>query len=296
MQMGTANPHSHADRGLDLTHSVVLSEEAELASPALSSDLKGKARAMEDDRGPFSDPVYPTNSSSKRRSVKPMATFPIVTPGRAPSIRRTPAGMPSIIATDADAPSTEPNDTRGSGASANVNPFLSSNEIAAPTNVTQVVMDSIHEEKEKDGSLLSPTQRYVFTRKGSSDTMMTTASLVRVRQPANSSRMSISKFLEIGLENEEEDRDRSVSSNGEARRFTGEDDSGRSRHRRIRSQILGEDEYEYGTRSRAESEAQEDRQRLSEGNGRQPWWTEWICGCGRVVDEDNEQTGKTGPE
>lgn len=38
--------------------------------------------------------------------------------------------------------------------------------------------------------------------------------------------------------------------------------------------------------------AEEDRRIIREGRGRQTWWTEWLCGCGRVIDDDNEQVSK----
>lgn len=269
--------HSYSGRGIELSQSNDGAVDDAVASPASNPpyvDRKGKGRARDgDDRSPFSDvPNTSPTTASKRRSLKPTASHPIVTPGRAPSIRRTPAGMPSIVATDVDAPGA-PHSHRPE----NANPFLSSNE-AASSNGGNYPLDSIREGDTDEALTKSPTaanQHPPFARRGTSETVTTLGSKgTTVRPPSAASRMSMSKFREIGLDNDDD-----------ASGIQGYEDSehgGQDAHSRARQ--------------RAAREAEEDRQRIKEGNGRQPWWTEWICGCGRVVDEDNEQTGKTGPE
>ncbi|PWN27716.1 hypothetical protein BDZ90DRAFT_170193 [Jaminaea rosea] len=320
------------------------------AAMATGADRKGKARALDHEDGeggdmgsPFSDPSEGRRGSAgaddaaaavaRRRSVKPTATRPIVTPGRAPSIRRTPAGTPSIIvATDVDASkganeasssSASPSSAGGAGPT---NPFLTSNE-AASANGGNYPLTAISEtdQDEDDGAETTGSSSRTpktsssgatarpppFARSATSDTISTVTTL----QPSSSSRMSMSKFREIGLDDEE-----GSDASDDEYEARGGDSEERRRRRQIKSQVLEEDDVppvsslSYGGGDRqsispaqrarsqrrrdieAEREAEEDRQRIREGKGRQPWWTEWICGCGRVVDEDNEQTGKTGPE
>ncbi|CAO1630168.1 unnamed protein product [Parajaminaea phylloscopi] len=305
----SVNRHSYAGRGLDWISSAQRAdEESEAASASSNSSRKGKARALDDGSGgPFSDANGSASQGARQSPVKPTPTRPIVTPGNAPSIRRTPAGMPSIIATDADTNYDGFGATKTRGGHASRNPFLSTSEASAAEAGHQA-LDAIRETREGDGEQDSPTstsvststyQKPAFHRKGTSDTITTFASTTTTRQPGSSSRMSMSKFREIGLEEDSSDGDAvgGASLRSEGRGINDVGEHGYPRHHgSLRSQMLGDADNGSDARERAAAAAEEERQRIRDGNGRQPWWTEWICGCGHAVDEDNEQTGKTGPE
>lgn len=388
-------------RGIDFA-TTMSPDAVDPAGTSPHKDRKGKGKATDDDEGqqdrsPFSDPSETFPSPRRRSYVKPSALRPIVTPGRAPSIRRTPAGTPSIVATDADAA----NGSMGAAARGSPeNPFLSSNE-AASANGGHYPLSAINEadgdEKSTitgnstadggtprtssirpSGSQRRETSETIQTartprKQGSNDSDAATTSPTTSMADKRLSRMSTSsKFREIGLDDDEDEDDYNSGGPDGARRSSGYDQEEADRRRRIKSRALqGEDddddigydgkrrsssrykdEYSptsptsptsakaYGRISRmlnpmspssgptssparhpadshaeqqrqkrlqrqkhddeenarAEAEAEEDRRRIREGRGRQPWWTEWLCGCGRVFDEDNEQTGKTGPE
>lgn len=267
-----------------------------------SRSSKGKGRALDEGNGtweartpngqgleqsPFADP---SDVSQKRRSLKPTATRPIVTPGRAPSIRRTPANTPQIIATDVDAQNQDRKQqhrlsSRGGAASAAENPFLSASEAVQAAENGGHYRPRTHEVIEEDERDIGMPS---MTRATTSDSLSSTTSTITNRQP--SARYSMSKFREVGLDGDEGEEDENVPA------------SELERRRQLKRVMTGDDDasvrgYPRGARyDRRDREAEEDRRRVREGKGRQPWWTEWLCGCGRVVDDDNEQTGKTGPE
>ncbi|CAO1617420.1 unnamed protein product [Sympodiomycopsis kandeliae] len=235
---------------------------------------RGTGRA---DQSPFADPSeFPRQSaSSKRASLKPSASRPIVTPGRAPSIRRTPTNTPQIIATDVDAQQEKRNSRRHRDGQ---NPFLSASEAAVEAAEKGGHYNNHFNDHESDIGLPS------MNRTTTSDSLNSLSSTSTIQQPK---RMSMSKFREVGLDLSEGEEESTLSSNEIQRR------------RELKRTITRngqESDSEDDERDHRSREANEDRMKIKQGKGRQPWWTEWICGCGRVIDDDNEQTGKTGPE
>lgn len=248
---------------------------------------KGKGRALDHAQSPFADPSESSPQQQKRRSLKPTASRPIVTPGRAPSIRRTPADTPQIIATDVDAQQQQSDRqqrrfSRNGTPLAAENPFLSASEAVQAAEKGGHYRPRTHEaiqEDERDIGMPSMTRATTW------ESVSSTTSAATTTQP--SARYSMSKFREVGLDVSEGEEEESVPAPELERRrqlkrvMTGDDESSTTRS---------------GRYDRRHQEAEEDRRRVREGKGRQPWWTEWLCGCGRVIDDDNEQTGKTGPE
>lgn len=150
------------------------SQDDNVYSSSTSSDRKGKARELSD---PFRDP---SNASSPHHT-KPSARRPIVTPGRAPTIkhladrRRGPSeGMPAIIATDADE-EKEAQATLARFQSLEDNPFQTPSEKAAE-------------------------KRYTMQKSNSSYTIGSTVDAV----DANKRKSTASRFNEIGLDDGEE--------------------------------------------------------------------------------------------
>ncbi|KAL9937319.1 hypothetical protein V8E36_003728 [Tilletia maclaganii] len=84
-----------------------------------------------------------------------------------------------------------------------------------------------------------------------------------------------SRFNEVGLDDEEEEAGREEDADAAAARAT------TARRRRAAA-------------AAAAAQRQEEEEQMRAG--RQPWWTEWLCGCGRhAADEDEQQYGKTNP-
>lgn len=356
-QNGSSLRHSTvaAGRGIQMIDTALSNDFGGAASPAgsdsssVARDRKGKGRAY--DSAP--DPWSPLSASAqrqaaseahssvgngsgrsspveRRRSVKPTASRPIVTPGRDPSVRRTSANTPSIIAIDADGNPVHKN-SRSKRLSAADNPFLSSSEqqqqqlqlqqeVASqdggfPMKTTVRSHDTIPEVEDDGSTVGGGSKKTSLRRRDTSDTIQQRHTLT-TSGDANRASMSSSKFREIGLNDDDQVEDEDNLDPEEA-----------ERRRRLRNSIIEDGETSgdggyhspssptsfrsastryglaphhsdmiRGSRSQRERQAEEDRRVIGEGRGRQPWWTEWLCGCGRVVDDDNEQTGKTGPE
>lgn len=151
-----------------------LGQDENVYSSSISSARKGKARELSD---PFRDP---SNAPSTHRT-KPSARHPIVTPGRAPTIRhladrkRGPSeGMPAIIATDADE-EKEAQATLARFQSLEDDPFQTPSEKAAE-------------------------KRYTMQKSNSSYTIGSTVDTT----DANKRKSTASRFNEIGLDDGEE--------------------------------------------------------------------------------------------
>ncbi|PWN33399.1 uncharacterized protein FA14DRAFT_156096 [Meira miltonrushii] len=149
-------------------------QDENMYSSSISSSRKGKARELSD---PFRDP---SNAPSPHR-IKPSARHPIVTPGRAPTMRhladrkRMPSeGMPAIIATDADE-EKEAQATLARFQSLEDDPFQTPTEKAAE-------------------------KRYTMQKSNSSYTIGSTVDTT----DANKRKSTASRFNEIGLDDGEE--------------------------------------------------------------------------------------------
>ncbi|UZJ56841.1 hypothetical protein CBS101457_006161 [Exobasidium rhododendri] len=204
---------------------------------------KGKGR---DASNPFQDPsskeASTETSFQQRQSPKPTPRKPIVTPGKAATIRhraienaRKTGGsgrMPSIVATDAD------------------------EDAEAIRHLQNLVIDPFQSEaeaREHDG--YTSAKKQTLLEGDRSDTDAASAGLPPLRQSFSSS-----KFNEIGLDDDVNSLYGASSHNP--------DPAGRA--------------------SRVES-PQNDQVRKT-------WWSEWLCGCGNVDEEEGEQSGRTCPE
>ncbi|PWN53707.1 hypothetical protein IE53DRAFT_121885 [Violaceomyces palustris] len=237
---------------------------------------KGKARQLRD---PFRDPSEngygnrspESNFSSPGRGGRPTPTAlrPIVTVGRASSIQRRAMEnnsnrngpskgrkvLPSIVATD-----TELETQRGSSKE---NPFVSNEErgsSARPEMSTSSTYGSIPQARRSSG-MASTTlhegeeEGYYDNPIDKSDNGDLAESGIPLGRPSTSS----SKFREIINDDEEDDW---ATTNRNAL-----DDPKKSS--KAARDALGRPK-------------------------RKPWWTEWLCGCGGGLD-DEEQAGRTNP-
>lgn len=242
--------------------------------------------------------------------MKPSASRPIVTPGRAASLRRPATQTPQIVVASDEANSVNAN-----------NPFMTRGEVAAATaagiaaamenGIALRQVNGVIPEGDEDEDQYS-TDRPASERRQTSETVRTATSNLTARPRTNgdagpagnaegeedearSKRFSTSsKFREIGLDSRND-----LSTIGQRRdsRHDDYDDEDGSRSLSRPYSMTSPADYaaglERGGRRRREEEmAEEDRRIIREGRGRQTWWTEWLCGCGRVIDDDNEQVSK----
>ncbi|PWN21472.1 hypothetical protein BCV69DRAFT_171144 [Microstroma glucosiphilum] len=241
--------------------------------------------------------------------MKPSASRPIVTPGRAASLRRPAPQTPKIIVASGETNATDAN-----------NPFMTRGEVAAATaagiaaakenGIALRQVNGVIPEGDEDEDPYS-TDKPPSERRHTSETVRTATSNLTARprpngdadatrnteeeEEARSKRFSTSsKFREIGLDSTDD-----LSTIGQ-RRDSRHDDYGDydvsrslSRPYSMTSPADYAARLERGGRTRREEElAEEDRRIIREGRGRQTWWTEWLCGCGRVIDDDNEQVSR----
>lgn len=218
-----------------------------------SAKLKGKSRELSD---PFQDPVQDSTARSK-----PTPRKPIVTPGRAPTIRHRAqekvrsqgdgAQMPAIVAVDVDE-EQEAQAALDRFRRLEDDPFQSASERAEERN------------------------RYTMKKSNSSYTIGSTIEDGSTDGAVPKRKSTSSRFNEIGLDDGED-----------ATGWPGDDD-GHSPNdttprpsRRSQSPATGDE-----TRSAS----------IRDPPPRGPWWTEWLCGCGTPTDADLEQSGRTMPE
>ncbi|EPQ27674.1 uncharacterized protein PFL1_04812 [Pseudozyma flocculosa PF-1] len=247
---------------------------------------KGKGRA----RNPFEDPaeaaddIYRSPASSAALASKkptPTAARPIVTVGRASSIQRRTieAGMmgrtegkrrmPSIVATDTEASIAEGDEASGAGAGAN--PFASAEDGGGGISTT------LHQgglDEEVAMELNGRRRQYAMTAPAPYDGVQDDAGgdvgagSMDVKLSNQPSRVSTSssKFREMG-----------ITAGGDDWMETVEAADQRARGKR-------------------ERERARDRERLRQRDQTESrsWWTDWLCGC-RRADDDEEQAGRTNP-
>lgn len=231
---------------------------------------KGKDRAPSDSN-PFNDSSSSSENTvtERSRSLKPTARKPIVTPGRAPTIRhravenaRRSGGtgrMPSIVATDTDQEEAENNRLQRATSS---NPFSDAAERAAGSEVDSSGRPSgahvvLQHGDDEYGGTMPPTPHSPRS--------------ARNRPSMLRKSTSSSRFNEVGLDDdgsptgwpsEEEDTSFKPGQMGHQQRMSWR------QHQSDRDGNVDEDE---------------------DGQRRKPWWTEWLCGCDTMQDPDEEQ-------
>lgn len=240
----------------------------------LASRRKGKGREVSD---PFQDPQPPSSYS------KPSARRPIVTPGRAPTIRHRALerartqdnGMPAIVASDADE-EQEARNTLDRFNSLEDDPFQTASERATVVTAAE-----------------EPTTKQQRPTIKTNVSSYTIGSTVEERSPETPKRKSTnSRFNEIGLDNEED-----------AAGWPMDDSGGESKEATTPRQAKGRKHAYNGNtmmdrihRKSDVGDEDEDDDDHHEHLSRAPWWTEWLCGCGPPTDADLEQSGRTFPE
>ncbi|SJX64796.1 uncharacterized protein SRS1_15225 [Sporisorium reilianum f. sp. reilianum] len=232
-------------------------------------------------RDPFRDPSeggaadVSTRLSSKRSSLKPTPTAsrPIVTVGRASSIQRQALeasyasskgkgkgrSMPTIVATDTEV--EEDDDELSPGLKRNhngENPFASSQDSQRRTRTTSTTLHQGGLDEEVAMEIVGRNKGLRLNGDLGGSSLGTDG---ETRPPPARTSTSSSKFRELGI-TEDDDWIDTVS------RSMGKKSMRIARH-------AGSDE--------------EERQ-----GARKPWWTEWLCGCSRDFDDD-EQAGRTNP-
>lgn len=216
-------------------------QRSDVASSEGDQDAKRAAKGKRrEDSDPFRDPSV-GSSLPRRPTGKPTARSPIVTPGRAPTIRHRAieraretgetGQMPSIVATDAD----EEGEAVKQLQDMDINPFQSAAEV---DEQRQLAMAREAARTAARTTILHGEEGYPPSGR------------MQMRKS-----MSSSKFNEIGLDD---------------------------------AHTVDWPEEADGSHPDGKHEAR--------GARRIPWWSEWLCGCGREEDEEGEQMGRTCPE
>lgn len=236
---------------------------------------KGKER-VPSDGNPFSD----TSSTSEHtvmgrsQSIKPTPKRPIVTPGRAPTIRhkaienaRKSSGagtMPAIVATDTDQEELEIMEMEKARLR---DPFRDASE-----------GDVSGSEKEKGSKRWSSAHVVLQHGDDGYDVKATApphspSSITPMRPSMLRKSTSDSRFNEIGLDDEGSPKGWPVEEEEEEIRSNQmRPQKGMSWRQGPNSRLPHDDEYGQGQR-------------------RKPWWSEWLCGCGDMQDPNEEQVG-----
>ncbi|PWN46417.1 hypothetical protein IE81DRAFT_7566 [Ceraceosorus guamensis] len=226
---------------------------------AAARDSPNKARSPSRRRNSATD-QSPGRSYSQSGKATPRR--PIVTPGRAPSVRyhaeKSGKYAPAIVATDMDVAGREAGNPfigkeevedasrsryamRGSGAYSST-----INRPARQASASGLMEDLVEEPSTPTSAAPSAAQ----------DPERRTSQLAPPRTSTSTSR-----FNEVGLD---------------------EDDAW--------SPTMEEPSADAGRNAQPRADPIENEGR------RKPWWTELLCGCGLAPGADDEQTGKTGPE
>jgi hypothetical protein len=236
------------------------SADSSYDSESHSARRKGKGKELSD---PFQDP-QPAQAVYR----KPSARRPIVTPGRAPTIRHralerarvqessgTP--LPTLLASDADE-EREARDTLDRFNSLDDDPFQSASERAQGKG----------QDARKRPTIKTNVSSY------------TIGSTVEDKSPDTPKRKSTnSRFNEIGLDDDEDAAGWPLDDSKEATP-------------RLSARNYGYDGHGFDDRS----DKNDDRTTSDDPPPRAPWWTEWLCGCGPPTEADLEQCGRTFPE
>lgn len=256
--------------------------EGEGLDDSWNSPTDGNTSPARRKNDPFRDPG--SNSSSKRNSnggdiysnsnsyhtpIKPTATRPIVTVGRAPSIasRQRSSNNPSIVQTDHDADS---------------NPFYSNEDSNAPKAASsgkgvsggnkrknKIILEGDENEESKAEAAdleLSKTRSgsSTITSGSTSSQPRPIASMAPPRKSTSSSRFNELDISDVENESGELDN---YNDGPSADKWRREERKRRERRREEEEQ----------------NESERERERMN-----RTWWTDWLCGCG-PRDDDEEQ-------